>query len=314
MPEYDWIDLTPLLPDTPSARSNGRTHGVVLARDGRLVVLRQADPAVVLLDLSDPDRPRLAGAWGSDLPTGHGLTLVGGDAGEPALWITDEFTGLVGEFGLDGTPRRRIAPPPPERRVDGLYRPTWAAVSPLDGDVWVADGYGSNLVHRHRPDGTWRMTLTGEEGPGRFLRPHGLAFSPAGELLVTDRRRKRIVVYDADGNYRRHVDGVCHSPCMFAFRGGDVIVPELFGAVKVLDEQLRLREEIGTNADVRPPNGWPDQEGWGFPTLLGWPDDPALARPGGRFVAPHAVAAGEDGDLFVVEWVLGGRVTWLRRR
>ena len=302
-----WHDLTPLLPQTPGSRENGRTHGLAVDRCGRLVVFRQAGPAVVILDPGGA----VAAAWGDDFAGAHGLTLVE-EGGEEFLWLTDEHSGRVAKFTPSGDLVREIAPPPPGRRPEGKYSPTWVAVDPVGGDIWVADGYGSNVVHRHSAAGEWRQTLTGEEGPGRFARPHGIAFSPAGELWVADRRNKRIVIYDRDGACLRHADGVCHSPCGFAFAGGLVYVPELFGSVKVLRPDLTLVRELGANEDVRPAGGWPGQDGWGWPTLAGWPDLRGTpADRAGRFLAPHGVAVDGGGSVYVAEWVRGGRLTKL---
>jgi hypothetical protein len=122
-----------------------------------------------------------------------------------------------------------------------------------------------------------------------------VGFSPSGELWITDRPRKRIVIYSAKGKYLRHVDDVCHSPCMFGFRGNRVAVPELFGAVKILDLELNVMHEVGANERVRPSGGWPEQSGWGWPTLPGYPDlnGTPEAKPG-AFIAPHSAALGLD--------------------
>jgi len=37
-----------------------------------------------------------------------------------------------------------------------------------------------------------------------------------------------------------------------------------------------------------------------------------LVKPG-KFVTPHAVAADPLGNLFVVEWIIGGRITKLAK-
>jgi len=44
----------------------------------------------------------------------------------------------------------------------------------------------------------------------------------------------------------------------------------------------------------------------------GFPNDRALVE-AGRFVTPHSVSADAVGNLFVVEWITGGRITKLAR-
>ncbi len=48
------------------------------------------------------------------------------------------------------------------------------------GDIWVADGYGSSLVHRFNKQRHHQLTLTGEEGGGRFLCPHAVFIDRRG--------------------------------------------------------------------------------------------------------------------------------------
>ncbi|MEO6803777.1 MAG: hypothetical protein ABI197_11120 [Granulicella sp.] len=276
-----------------------------MLRDGNIAVLAQASPALHIFDPSG----KLVHAWGEGLGGAHGLTLVEED-GIEYLWITDQISGEVSRRDLKGKVHQRIAPPP---ATDGIYAPTCVAISPLEHDVLVADGYGSNTIRRYSKNGDLIGTLTGEEGPGTFARPHGIAFHPNGTLWITDRRNKRILVYSSDGKYLFHRDDIAHSPCAFAFHQGRIYVPELFGSLKVLDDALNVSACYGTNYEVHPEEGWPAQQGWGWPELNGWPDDltPSITS-SNKFVAPHAVAVAPDGTIYVVEWVRGGRIVRLR--
>ncbi len=304
--EYRWIDHWARIPDNETSRENGRTHAVEVSRTGEIIVFAQMNPAVLFFS----PEGRLLRAWGDRFLGAHGLTLIEED-GEERLWLTDQYSGEVVKTTLDGRTLLAIEKPP---AADGDYQPTWVARNPANGEIWVADGYGSALVRRYGPGGEHIETLDGTRGAGRFLRPHGLAFAPWGDLLVTDRRNKRVLVFDGEGRYVRHRDGDTHSPCSFAFHDGLIYVPELFGSVKVLNRRLEAVQQIGANPDVRPPGGWPEQEGWGWPTLEGWPDlaGTEKLRPG-AFNSPHDVAAAPNGDIYVVEWIIGGRITKLER-
>lgn len=300
---YIWHERWAALPDNPSARENGRTHGVAVTSSGGVIVFAQCEPAVLRYSPAG----KLVDAWGDRFAGAHGLTLVR-ENGSEFLWLTDQYSGEVVKTTLEGETVLNIPPP----QVEGTYSPTWVAVHPRSGDIWVADGYGTNIVRRYTAAGEPVAEITGEEGPGRFARPHGIAFSPDGELWITDRRNKRIAVYDAEGRYLRHRDGAAHSPCMFDFHNGHVYVPELFGSVKILDHGMGLVAEVGANPAVRPPGGWPDQEGWGWPTLEGWPDLNGTPHvQAGRFNSPHGLAVAPDGSIYVVEWIVGGRITKL---
>lgn len=300
----EWFANWASIPETHDNEQGSRTHGVAVLRNGHVAVLAQASPALHIFDHSG----KLVHAWGERLGGAHGLThIVENDI--EYLWITDHISGEVSKRDLVGNRYQRIAAPPAE---DGVYAPTCVAVCPESSDIWVADGYGSNMVRRYSKKGEFICKITGEEGPGFFGRPHGIAFHPDGTLYIADRRNKRILVYDNQGRYLFHRDEVAHSPCGFAFHGEHIYVPELFGSLKMLDRSLNVVASYGTNLNVRPERGWPKQPGWGWPELIGWPDDIASDNAFRMFVAPHSVAVAEDGVIYVVEWVKGGRIIRLK--
>src|SRR3954463_6398691 len=87
---YDWVENWATIPDSPEARVNGRTHGVVVTPDGSVVVFHVGNPAVLIYDREGS----LVDAWGDRFPGAHGLTLVE-EGGTEFLWLTDYVTGEV---------------------------------------------------------------------------------------------------------------------------------------------------------------------------------------------------------------------------
>ena len=89
---------------------------------------------------------------------------------------------------LDGEILAELPLPPREPGsppgMMGDYCPCGTAVDEErfggNGDIWVADGYGSSLVHRFDKQDNHRSTLTGEEGGGRFLCPHAVFIDRRG--------------------------------------------------------------------------------------------------------------------------------------
>ena len=294
---YQWRDDWARPP--ASSRSNGRTHAAAVLADGRVAVFHQADPAVLLCDAGGT----VTAAWG-DYPGAHGLTLVTEPTGEQALWLTDEAAGVVRKHAADGRLLQELPRPPDDRIDGGRYVPTWVAVGP-DGDVWVADGYGSGLLFRYDAAGRYKSKLDGTNGVGRFKCPHGIAFDAVGRLWVADRGNRRVLVCDADGGVLRHSDAACHSPCGFAFHAGNAYVPELGAGLKILDADLNVLASIGDNAAVE------EAEVRGGPTVAFWPNVPRSRLSPGTFNSPHGVAVGPDGSVYVAEWIVGGRVTKL---
>lgn len=307
---YSWIDRWATIPDTATGRTNGRTHGVCVTRNNQVVVFHQAENGLLTFN----SKGTLIRAVGGNRWMGaHGLTLIE-ENGVEFLWLVDEFSSEVAKVTLEGATVMTIQRPDLPVYAQGKYIPTWASQNPDNGDVWVGDGYGSSLVHRYDKDGHYLSSLTGNSGAGTFDSPHGLAFRKTSdgktELWITDRANSRIQVYDGDGNFLR-ASKVCHSPCCFNFLGDMVLVPELFTGVKVLkSDDFTLITELGACGVVGPASGtatwWPPAAPDGWPNLAGT----KLVRPG-VFNSPHGGCFAPNGDIYVVEWIIGGRITKL---
>ena len=292
--QYDWIDDWARIPATAGGKANGRTHGVVVSDTGLIYVFNQADPAVLAFDPTGSLKDR----WGDRFSGAHGMTLVV-EGEDEYLWLTDQTSHEVVKTTLDGETVQSIQRPG-NLAADAKYVPTWVAVNPANGDIWVADGYGSSLVHRYNKAGDYQSTLTGEEGAGRFKCPHGIMFDEAGELWIADRGNHRLTVYSGEGKYLRSSDTVTHSPCGFAFRDGVAYIPELGAGVKLVDRDFNLLANLGDNQPVTKVEGWPNLAGTSH------------VKPG-HFNSPHGIAVDEDGNIYVVEWIIGGRITKLQR-
>src|ERR1700682_5571717 len=87
---YEWIENWAVIPDPPEGRADGRTHGVVVTDDGRVVVFSTGNAAVLVVDTSG----ELTDSWGDRFPGARGLTLVKEENPE-YLWLTDYKTGEV---------------------------------------------------------------------------------------------------------------------------------------------------------------------------------------------------------------------------
>ena len=196
----------------------------------------------------------------------------------------------------------------------GAYVPTSVAVAEVadggSGDVWVADGYGQALVHRFTASGEHTMTLSGEEGGGRFERAHGVFIDTRRaepRLLVTDRSNHRIGVYDLDGSFIKLLGvGELRMPSAFAVAGDLLFVAELWSRMAVYDPDDQLVGYLGGGEQTWEEDAWPNQQtGRGVERRQVYP---------GRFNAPHGLDAGPDGTLYVAEWSSGGRIVELSPR
>jgi DNA-binding beta-propeller fold protein YncE len=293
---YRWHENWVTVPGA-SGHANGRTHGVAVDRSGRVYVFHQAVPSVLVYDAQG----RLLASWGS-YPGAHGLTLVE-EEGEEFFWVTDQECAVVEKTTTAGKVVSRIAAP--AYAAHEPYVPTWAAVNELrhggNGDVWVADGYGSSRVSRYDAAGNWLATLDGTEGAGRFNCPHGIWFDSRKrpmELYIADRGNHRVQAYDGQGRFLRSFgENFLTSPDGFAPDGDRVIIPELEGRVTILDANDRLVCSLGVNEEVCKEPSWPDK----------------TALVAGKFNSPHGATADVEGNLYVVEWRIGGRVIKLEK-
>lgn len=298
-------------------------HDLAATADGRLIGFRSGGDSFWVLDRAG----RLVGEWATNLGEGHGLTLAG-PAGAEELWVADPGVifardaagvhdavfsaghGRVVAFDLDGTPIAELpTPAAPVYEGEKTYRPTTVEVDRKgEGAVWVADGYGAELVHKLSPEGDVLFTLSGEEGAGRFDTPHGILIDrrrPEEPLVyLTDRGNDRIAVYGLDGSFRRSIEDGLRAPSGLAVRGDQLVVAELEGGVVILGSDDRVVGRFGRDLGAVSRPGWPnalDAEGR---TVR-----PPLEE--GRFNSPHGLAVDDRGVIYVAEWVLGGRLVRL---
>lgn len=304
---YEWIDNWARIPDTQSHRDNGRTHAIVVTKAGDVMVFCQADPAVIVFDADGKQKS----TWGDRFAGAHGMTLVEED-GTEYLWLTDQHSGEVVKTTLDGESVQKIEQPDVSHyKLGTRYSPTWVAVNEPrhggNGDIWVTDGYGASLVHRYDKAGSYIGSISGEKGAGRFACPHGIAFRFDGdepELYVADRSNQRVQVFDGQGTFKRVIGAkTLHSPCIFAFHDGLTLVPELSARVDLLNSDDELVSILGDNGGASVTPGWPNHNVTGKPELI---------QPG-RFNSPHGATFDHAGNIYVVEWIIGGRITKLVR-
>ena len=203
---------------------------------------------------------------------------------------------LVGEvvWAMNGPPTESGKYDDPSK-----YKPTAVAVGP-DGEIFVADGYGTNWIHRFDKDRKYLGSF-GSRGTedGRFQTCHGLALDTRGErplLLVCDRENRRLQHYDLEGNFVATLTENLRRPCSVSFLGDRVAVAELAGRVTLLDGSNQPIAYLGDN---------PDQKQWANYGV------PASDWQPGIFTAPHGVAFDQDGNLFVMDWNSTGRISRL---
>ena len=325
----DWLQL-------PEGRDwLGSTHGCIVV-DARDRVYLSADSGDAVLVFA-PDGT-LERSFGTELGAGlHGISIetesvdVAPDTIEErereVLYLAHTARQEVLKTTLEGEVLLRIGLPTASGKYEdpGRYRPTSVAVAP-DGTIFVADGYGLSWIHRFDAAGTYLDSFGGPgEGPENLRTPHGLWLDlPAGEraarllrragagdaaaatllggtLLVADRENHRIARFSLTGEFLGATDpdsGLLRRPCHLQFQGGLFCVSDLAGRVTLLDAELELVAHLGDNPDTGQhanfhvaPNDWRH----------------------GAFTAPHCARFDGQGNLYVMDWNVAGRVTKLER-
>lgn len=314
--DYQW-QVFPVDPKT----ADGWAHpGVAVTTDGRIVTFAAGGDRVVIMDTDG----NLVDSWSTGLTEGHGISLSRDDDGEH-VWVADPGSkmvpsspgdyhgvkphdhGRVVKFDLTGRLLQELAVPDHPVYAEKSFAPTAVVVDSVGdggtGNVWVGDGYGAGLVHAYRPDGEHLLTI--DNG---FNCPHGLTIDrrrAEPELYVTDRENQRLQVFGLDGQFHRMAGlGLLRRPSAFAVSGQNLIIAELEARLAVLDVDDQLVGYIGADDDAASRPGWPNAISADGRTVR--PD----VQPG-RFNAPHGVAVTPSGDVVVVEWFVGGRVSRL---
>lgn len=286
----------------------GETHGVAVDAAGHVYVKhrnKQAEPmdAIVVFDADG----KFVRSFGKEYHGGgHGIDIRK-EGNEEFLYLCDVTHNVVAKTNLLGEPvwvKKRLEEPGVYRDPAAKYSPTNVAFSP-DGGFYIADGYGSHYVHQFDRDAKWVRTWGGEGGePGKFKTPHGLWLDdrPGREpsLVVADRANARLQYFTLDGRHLGIVNSVSF-PAHFDIRGDVLLVPDLHARVTLLDKQNQVITHLGYDPE------WTKKVLDGF-KMRGQP----AQWEDGRFIHPHDACFDRAGNIFVVEWVLGGRVSFLK--
>lgn len=300
--KYEWIGNWCKLPD---GHKYGNTHGVQTDSQGRMIVHSQnASPDSVYFFDADG---KYIKSWGKEYRGGaHGLQIAK-EGNTEFLYLATTGQHIVVKTTLEGEVVWKIEFPKDCEAYKGKpdkFVPTNVAIMP-NGDFYVADGYGMSYVHQYsqkdgKPEYVRSWGGNGKE-PGKMSCPHGIWIDTRNgdpKIVVADRSNVRLQYFTLDGKHISFVTEELRHPCHFDDYKGELLVPDLRGRVTLFDKNNKLITHLGDNVD---PKKW---AGNGVPQK-DWVD--------GQFIAPHGACYDKDGNIFVAEWVVPGRVTKLKR-
>ncbi|MEX2176309.1 MAG: hypothetical protein WD872_18245 [Pirellulaceae bacterium] len=295
---FDTVPGWGLRPDGTSAL--GPTHGgVVVDREGN--VFTSANKGVVVFS---PDGQVIKEYVGDAYANIHDLKIrqegdaefIYGARNNNAEGI--KFHSKTGEIVLK-------LPFPKESGLNlTKFNPTAIAVAP-NGDIFLADGYASNYIFKFDQTGKYLLHF-GSKGNDlkQFNTCHGMCLDTRYEpprLLICDRNhtpKGRLLHYDLQGNFVEEVVTGLGMPTSAAILGDYVSVPDLHGRLVILDKSNTIIAVLGHNPD-------PAKR-----VNFNVPQDQWIE---GIFSGTHGSYWDKDGNLYVQDWNVAGRIMKLVR-
>lgn len=289
-------------------------HEMIMDSQKRLImVTNEARNNILIFDKEG----KVLDSWTLKLKGGHGLSLDHHD-GKEHLLICDPGAATVVKTTLGGEVVLKLPHAKDCGAYDAVtkYAPTEAVAAP-NGDIYVADGYGSQFILHFDAQGKFIRKFGGQStqamNPGKFMQAHGVAMDLRGPeplLICTERIRNEFHWYKLDGTYVKSVylpgafmsrpvlagdlllSGVC-----FGMKPGDYRMWRERGFIIILDKDNRVISAPGG----QPPNYKDDQAG----LLL--QDQPVFRN-------VHDVCVDDVGDLYACQWNAGQVYPYKLRR
>ena len=295
---FDTVPGWGLRPDGESAL--GPTHGaVVIDKAGNIYT--SANKGVVVFS---PDGKVIQSYEGDQYSNIHDMEIreeAGGEfiyAARNANAEGIKFIAQSGEIVL------KLGFPEESGLKLTKFSPTAITVAP-NGDIFLADGYASNHIFKFDKSGKYLMHFG---SPGNDLKQfntaHGMTLDTRYDpprLLICDRNHEpkgRLLHYDLEGQFIDEIVTGLGMPTSAAVQGDYVSVPDLHGRVVILDKSNTIIAVLGHNPD-------PEKR-----VNFNVPQDQWIE---GVFSGTHGSYWDKDGNLYVQDWNVSGRIMKLVR-
>ena len=318
---FIWHEDFVEMPYPDEAARGWAHHGIATSTSGTLLTFHPARSMVLELTTEG----ELLRTMDVPLSEAHGITICS-DGTTDYLWFADngrkrhlhsdyEYVwgpkaGHIVKMSMTGTIEMELVAPELPIYNQGMFSPTevavWQASDGGNDDIWLTDGYGQHHIHRFTAAGEYVSSITGTEGTaGAFDTPHAIWIDTRKEdpeLYVADRSNGHIQVYSLGGEFKRSFGrDFLITPSAFAPYGEFLIVAELDARLAVLDLEDNLVTYLGDNHEVTDAPGWPNMlDERGVPARTD-----RLRK--GKFNSPHGLTTDRDGNIYVSEWLIGGR-------
>ena len=278
----------------------GPTHGsVVIDREGHIYT--SAHKGVVVFNPNGKVTRSFLDADHSDL---HDMELREEDGEEYIYGARNNDREGIKFRARDGEVVLRLRYPVESGLGLTDFKPTAITVAP-NGDIFLSDGYASNRIFKYDKHGKY-LSHFGTKGNGlkEFNTAHGMTLDTRYDpprLLICDRNHEpkgRLVHYDLEGQFIEEVVTGLGMPTAVAIQGDYVAVPDLHGRLVILDKSNTIMAVLGYNPDRAKGGSYNvKQEDWVE----------------GIFSGTHGSNWDKDGNLYVQDWNVSGRIMKLVR-
>ncbi len=295
---FDTVPGWGLRPDGSSAL--GPTHGaVVIDKAGNIYT--SANKGVVVFS---PDGKVIQEYLGENFSNIHDMEIRDEDDGE-FIYAARNANAEGIKFNAHSGDIVMKLPFPEESGLNlKKFNPTAVTIAP-NGDIFLADGYASNHIFKFDKTGKYLMHF-GTKGNElkQFNTAHGMTLDTRYDpplLLVCDRNHKpkgRLLHYSLEGEFIAVVVTGLGMPTSVSVQGDYVSVPDLHGRVVILDKSNTIMAVLGHNPD-------PQKRGNFRVPQEQWIE--------GVFSGTHGSYWDKDGNLYVQDWNVSGRIMKLVR-
>ena len=277
----------------PGEKNIGPLHGdLAVVKSGNVYVSMESKAGVAVFD----KHGKFIKTLKPGLQQCHSLTAVE-ENGKEFLWGAQHKENRALKFDLEGNVVSTLPNEKTGKIEGGLEGLSEVLVGPK-GNVFFFMGYGSNKIHKLKPDGTLVKTYGGRgTGKDQFSACHGAALDlryDEPRILVCDRDGRRMIHLTLDltwiGIYgttpmRRPVD--------VDVQGDLAAVAEIEGRVILMDKEGKVVAALLDN---------PNKKQWATNTV------PAYQLRDNGFTAPHGIKWGPRGQIYVSEHSKVGRL------
>ncbi|HSK13584.1 MAG TPA: hypothetical protein VK907_10240 [Phnomibacter sp.] len=273
-------------------------HEMVQDSKGRILLLtNETRNNVLVFDKGG----KLLDAWGNDYPGAHGLTLFR-EGEQDVLFICDNDRHQVIKTDINGRVLLTLDHP----KEKGMYTkaeefvPTETAIA-ANGDIYVVDGYGKDLVIQYDATGRYIRHFGGRGDGDQYLKnAHGICVDTrSGDpiLVVTSREQNAFKLFTMDGQYQRTIALPGAWVCRPVIHGDHLYAAVLqsnnklwqqSGFVTILDKNFSVVSNPAGNAPVY-------QDG----------QLQEMYQTVDAFAYPHDVCVDDEGSLYVAQWNSG---------